>query len=66
MPKKDIKETVFYRILSELDKHDEISNTEISQNTGVPLPTVRRILGELLQLGRIEKKFVYTVKQNAK
>ena len=60
MPKvADITKTQFFKIYSLLNDNAEMTSNDISDQLGMPLPSVRRILGNLYDAGRLEKKFIY-------
>ena len=63
MPKvKDIITTQFFKIFTLLKERGEMTGDEISALTGYPVSLIRRICSELYEAGRLEKKFIYRIK----
>ena len=52
---KEVSTTQRFKVYELLDKHGQMTSVEISEALMLPLPTVKRILSELDQVGRIKK-----------
>ena len=58
----DITKTQIYKIHKLLTEYEQLTASQIVRFTGFPEPSVRRVLSELNQIGRIEKGFIYKLK----
>ena len=53
---KPIQKTQWFKIFEMLNNVEETTADEISKTLNIPLPTVRRIMCQFDQIGRIEKR----------
>ena len=55
----------WFKIFKILKENGEMTVHEISAQLDIPTPSVRRILSEFDSVGRLEKRFVYKIKEES-
>jgi sugar-specific transcriptional regulator TrmB len=60
----DITKTQLYKVYKLLDKYGEMTVPEIAKRSRFPIPSVRRVLSQLDEAGKLEKKFIYKLKED--
>ena len=61
--KKSDTEKQWFKIFKLLKENGEMTVYGISAQLNIPIPSVRRILSEFDSVGRLEKRFVYCLKE---
>ena len=61
--KRPETEKQWFRIFKVLKENGEMTVPEISTQLNIPIPSIRRILSQFDAVGRLEKRFVYKIKE---